>query len=428
LAVKISTTPSESRGAASAAGKTAGGFNIVAFASRNYRLYASGNAVSLIGTWLQRVAMGWLAWQLTHSGAWLGLISFADLFPTVILSPWAGTLADRRDRVSVVLATQLGLMAQALLLAALTWTDIITIESLFALAAIAGIGNAVAQPARLALIPSLVEKSALASAVTINSIIFNGARFVGPATAGIIIATGGVAPAFALNAVTYVAFIAALLRIDLHETRPPGARGKFIAEAIDGYRYAARHHGIGSMLLLMAATALFTRGFVELLPGFADAVFGRGPQGLAWLTAMTGLGAVCGGIWMLRRRGVAGLTQLIVWHTLLMGAALLAFTSTRIYFLALGCVFVAGFALIVTGVGAQTLVQNAVESGMRGRIMAIYGMIFRGGPAIGTLLMGTLSSHFGLRLPVAAGALLCGGVWLWARLGQAKMARELETP
>jgi MFS family permease len=428
LAVKISTTPSESRGAASAASKAAGGFNIVAFASRNYRLYASGNAVSLIGTWLQRVAMGWLAWQLTHSGAWLGLISFADLFPTVILSPWAGTLADRRDRVSVVLATQLGLMAQALLLAALTWTDIITIESLFALAAIAGIGNAVAQPARLALIPSLVEKSALASAVTINSIIFNGARFVGPAAAGIIIATGGVAPAFALNAVTYVAFIAALLRIDLRETRPPGARGKFIAEAIDGYRYAARHHGIGSMLLLMAATALFTRGFVELLPGFADAVFGRGPQGLAWLTAMTGLGAVCGGIWMLRRRGVAGLTQLIVWHTLLMGAALLAFTSTRIYFLALGCVFVAGFALIVTGVGAQTLVQNAVESGMRGRIMAIYGMIFRGGPAIGTLLMGTLSSHFGLRLPVAAGALLCGGVWLWARLGQAKMARELETP
>jgi MFS family permease len=416
---------SESQGTAASA---AGGFNIAAFASRNYRLYASGNAVSLIGTWLQRVAMGWLAWKLTHSGSWLGLVSFADLFPTVILSPWAGTLADRRDRISVVFVTQIALMTQASLLAFLTWTGAITIEGVFALAVIAGIGNAIAQPARLALIPSLVERSALASAVTINSIIFNGARFVGPAVAGIIIATGGVAPAFALNALSYVAFIAALLRLDVKETRPKAARGNILVEAVDGYRYAAGHPGIGSILLLMAATALFTRGFVELLPGFADAVFGRGPQGLAWLTAMTGLGAVCGGLWMLRRQSVAGLTQVIVWHTLVMSAALVAFTSTQIYWLALPCLFVAGFGLIVTGVGAQTLVQSAVESGMRGRIMAIYGMIFRGGPAIGTLLMGTASSHFGLRLPVAAGAVCCGFVWLWARFGQERIARELEAP
>jgi predicted MFS family arabinose efflux permease len=176
----------------------------------------------------------------------------------------------------------------------------------------------------------------------------------------------------------------------------------------------------------MAATAVGTRGFVELLPGFADAVFGKGAQGLAWLTATTGLGAVVGGLWMLRRPDIAGLTRLVIRQTFLMSLALLAFTSTTSYPLALVCVFVAGFALVVSGIGAQTLVQSAVETGMRGRIMAIYGMIFRGGPALGALVMGSLSAGFGLRLPVAAGAVCCGFVWLWAWLRQGRIAAELE--
>jgi MFS family permease len=405
-----------------------GGFGNIAraFASRNYRLFAAGNAISLIGTWLQRVAVGWLAWQLTHSGTWLGLVAFADLFPTVVLSPWAGALADRRDRVRVIWLSQIVAMSQATLLALLTAFGIITIWSLFALAVLLGIANAVSQPARLALIPSLVERVNLPSAVAINSIIFNGARFIGPALAGIVIAEGSVALAFAINATTYIAFLIALAALDGVREEARRVDRNFLGAMVDGYVYAARHPGIGAMLLLMAVTSLGTRGFIELLPGFADTVFGRGPQALAWMTATVGLGAVIGGLWMVRRPAITGLTSVVFANTLLMTAALLGFTATARFWIALPCLAVAGFGLVVSGIGAQTLVQSAVATAMRGRVMALYGMIFRGGPALGALVMGMASEQAGLRAPVAAGALLCTLYWLWARLRQGLVADRLE--
>jgi MFS family permease len=406
-----------------------GGFGNIAraFASRNYRLFAAGNAISLIGTWLQRVAVGWLAWQLTHSGTWLGLVAFADLFPTVVLSPWAGALADQRDRVRVIRVSQIVAMTQATLLALLTGFGIITIWSLFALAVLLGSANAVNQPARLALIPSLVERINLPSAVAINSIIFNGARFIGPALAGIVIAEGSIALAFAINAATYIAFLLALAGLDgVREDRHHADR-KFFAAMIEGYVYAARHPGIGAMLLLMAITSLGTRGFIELLPGFADNVFGRGPQALAWMTATVGLGAVLGGLWMVRRPAIAGLTSVVFANTLLMTAALLGFAATAQFWIALPCLAIAGFGLVVSGIGAQTLVQSAVATAVRGRVMALYGMIFRGGPALGALAMGVASEHIGLRAPVAAGAILCALYWLWARPQQPLVAGQLES-
>jgi predicted MFS family arabinose efflux permease len=406
-----------------------GGFGNIAraFASRNYRLFAAGNAISLIGTWLQRVAVGWLAWQLTHSGTWLGLVAFADLFPTVVLSPWAGALADQRDRVRIIRVSQIVAMTQATLLALLTGFGIITIWSLFALAVLLGSANAVNQPARLALIPSLVERINLPSAVAINSIIFNGARFIGPALAGIVIAEGSIALAFAINAATYIAFLLALAGLDgVREDRHHADR-KFFAAMIEGYVYAARHPGIGAMLLLMAITSLGTRGFIELLPGFADNVFGRGPQALAWMTATVGLGAVLGGLWMVRRPAIAGLTSVVFANTLLMTAALLGFAATAQFWIALPCLAIAGFGLVVSGIGAQTLVQSAVATAVRGRVMALYGMIFRGGPALGALAMGVASEHIGLRAPVAAGAILCALYWLWARPQQPLVAGQLES-
>jgi predicted MFS family arabinose efflux permease len=406
-----------------------GGFGNItrAFASRNYRLFAAGNAISLIGTWLQRVAVGWLAWQLTHSGTWLGLVAFADLFPTVVLSPWAGALADRRDRVRVIRVSQIVAMTQATLLALLTGFGIITIWSLFALAVLLGIANAVNQPARLALIPSLVERVNLPSAVAINSIIFNAARFIGPALAGIVIAEGSIALAFAVNAASYIAFLLALAGLKGVREDMRHADRKFLPAMVEGYVYAARHPGIGAMLLLMAVTSLGTRGFIELLPGFADNVFGRGPQALAWMTATVGLGAVFGGLWMVRRPAIAGLTSVVFANTLLMTAALLSFAATAQFWIALPCLGVAGFGLVVSGIGAQTLVQSAVATAMRGRVMALYGMIFRGGPALGALVMGMASEHIGLRAPVAAGAVLCAAYWLWARAQQPLVADQLES-
>jgi MFS family permease len=398
-----------------------------ALASRNYRLYASGNFVSLVGTWLQRIAVGWLAWQLTHSGTWLGLVAFADLFPTVVVSPFAGAVADRRDRLGVIMATQVASVVQAVLLAVLVWIGSIEIWSLFFLTLLLGVFGAFNQPARLALIPSLVDRTVLPSAVAINSISFNAARFIGPAAAGIIIAEGSIALAFAVNAFTYLAFMAALMGVKVTPEKSGSSGRTLFGASLDGYRYAASHPGIGSILLLVTAVSVFTRGFVELLPGFADQVFGRGAQGLAWLTAMIGLGAVAGGLWMVRRQGLEGLTRLVVATTLLMSVSLLAFTLTDIYWLALPCLFVTGTGMVLTGIAAQTLVQYAVVAEMRGRIMALYGMIFRGGPAVGSLVMGLLSSQFGLRAPVAGGALLCILAWLWARLRQDRIAEALET-
>ena len=384
-------------------------------------------ATPLTGVWMQRVAVGWLAWSLTHSGTWLGIVSMAEFFPVVFLSPLAGALADRRDRVGIIRVTQIAGSIEASLLADLVYTGAITIELLFGLTLILGIFNAVAQPSRLALIPTLVDRAALPSALAINAIIFNSARFLGPAVAGVIIAKLSVAAAFTVNAVTYVAFLIAMTNLRGIRALPVAATQGVLKASAEAYGYASRHPGIAPMLLLFTITTIGTRGFVELFPGFADSVFGRGPEGLATLTSTVGLGAIFGAGWMLLRPAVSGLTALVLGNTLMISLAILGFTLTDRFTIALPCVFLAGTAMTITGVGAQTLIQAAVDIRMRGRIMALYGMIFRAGPALGAVLMGLLSERFGLRLPLAVGALVSCAFWAWTRLKQKRIAETLET-
>ena len=397
-----------------------------AFAHRNYRIYVSGNAVGLIGTWLQRVSVGWLAWTLTHSGAWLGIMSMAEFFPVVFLSPLAGVLADRRNQVSVIRATQIIGGVQASLLAILVYTDAITIEWLLALTLLLGITNSFAQPSRMALISNLVDRPALPSALAINSIVFNSARFIGPAIAGIVIAQVSVGAAFALNAATYVWFFATMTRLRRVAAMSGMAPRNVLKASAEAYLYVSRHPGIAPMLMLFTITTIATRGYVELFPGFADDVFQRGAAGLSVLVSTVGLGAICGGAWMLRRPGLTGLTSVVLGNTLVISLAILAFAATDRFYVALPFVFVAGAAMVITGVGAQTLIQASVEPQMRGRVMALYGMIFRAGPALGALLIGSLSERFGLRLPLAIGAVISVAVCAltWAR--QRRMAPLLE--
>ena len=400
---------------------------VQAFTHRNYRIYAAGNVVSLIGVWMQRVAVGWLAWSLTHSGTWLGILSMAEFFPVVFLSPIAGALADRRDRIGIIRVTQIAGSIEASLLAILVYTGAITIELLFGLTLLLGVFNAVAQPSRLALIPTLVDRAALPSALAINAIIFNSARFLGPAVTGVVIAKLSVAAAFTVNAVTYVAFLIAMTNLRGIPALPVAATQSVLKASAEAYRYASRHPGIAPMLLLFTITTIGTRGFVELFPGFADSVFGRGPEGLATLTSTVGLGAIFGAGWMLLRPAISGLTALVLGNTLMISLAILGFTLTDRFTIALPCVFLAGTAMTITGVGAQTLIQAAVDIRMRGRIMALYGMIFRAGPALGAVLMGSLSERFGLRLPLAVGALVSCAFWAWTRLKQKRIAETLET-
>ena len=403
------------------------------FRSTNYRVYAAGNSINLIGTWMQRIAVGWLAWELTKSGAWLGLVAFADLFPSVFVGPIGGAVADRFDRVRVIATAQILAMSQATLLFVLTALGLITIEWLLVLVLLGGMVMGFNQPSRLALIPSLVARQDLPTAVAINAIVFNLARFIGPALAGLIILSSGVSAAFALNALTFPFFLAALSRLRLpsdDSPRPRATPAGIVADIKDGLAYAARHRGIGPLLVLLAVMSVTVRPFVELLPGFTDQVFHRGAEGLAIFSSTIGIGAIVGGIWMTRRSGVAGLTRLILSAAVVVALAILCFTASDNFTLAVASVALAGCVMVGAGVGSQVLLQTAVAAEMRGRVMSLYGIIFRGGPAAGALLIGVASEWVGLRWPLAVGCLITLAIcaWAWARYGVLSRELEAQTP
>ncbi len=379
-----------------------------AFRHRNYALYAAGNAVSLIGLWVQRVAAGYLAWQLTKSGFWLGAVAFADLFPVVVFGPFAGVLADRHNPQRIILTCQVLAMIQAIALFGLAASGAMTIEILFGLTLFLGVVISFHQPARLSFIPRLVPRADLGAAVAIGSVIFNGARFVGPAVAGGIITLFGVAPAFLFDAASYLVMIAMLLAIRIEPpARSAMARRGMLGEVRDGLVYTARSGAIGPLMLILIAICVLARPVFELLPGFADAVFDRGPAGLAMLTSSVGLGAITGGIWLAQRGRIEGLTRIAVVSGGIAGAAVVVFAATDWFPLALASMAVAGCSMVACGVGTQTLLQASVDEAMRGRVLALWGVVFRGGPAIGALAMGALSGPFGLGPPLLVGGILC---------------------
>lgn len=379
-----------------------------AFRHRNYAFYAAGNAVSLIGLWVQRLAVGYLAWELTKSGFWLGAVAFADLFPVVIFGPFAGVLADRHNPHRIILVCQVLAMIQALTLFGLTASGAMTIEVLFLLTLVLGIIVSFHQPARMSFIPRLVPREDLSAAVAIGSVIFNGARFIGPAVAAGIITLVGVAPAFLFDAASYCVMIAALLAIRVAPPSRDGrARTGVLKEVRDGLVYSARSGAIGPLILILVAICVLARPAFELLPGFADAIFDRGATGLAMLTSAVGLGAISGGVWLAKRGRIDGLTRIALFSGGIAGAAVVVFATTPWFPLALAAMAVAGFSMVACGVGTQTLLQASVEETMRGRVLALWGVVFRGGPAIGALVMGSLSGPFGLVLPLAVGGALC---------------------
>ena len=389
---------------------------------RNFRIYISGNAVSLIGTWMQRTAVGWLTWDLTQSGFWLGVVACADLLPAVFVGPLGGVLADRFDRLRIVMAAQTVALLQAGALFALTAGGAIGVELLALLVLVHGVAMGFNQPSRLALMPGLVPPEALSTGIAINSVAFNLARFIGPAMAGLLIVTLGVAGAFAANALSFLVFLIALSRLRLSAAarglrRAEGDSGaSLLAELRDGIGYALGHPGIGPMLLLLATVSLGVRPFIDLMPGFAAEVFGGGAGTLALLSSTVGLGAVASGLWI-ARRGPGGLTRLVLVNALLAGLAILGFVATDLLWFALISVALAGMALVASAISMQTLMQLAVDGRRRGRVLSLYGIIFIGGPAAGALVMGALSEVLGLRLPLAGGALLALLVWLriWRR-------------
>ncbi len=396
------------------------------FRHRNFALFMWGMTPSLVTLWMQRLAIGWLAWQLTHSPTWLGLIAFADLFPTMVLSPFAGAMMDRINPLKPNLWTQVTIMIQAVVLAVLTFSDLMTIEILFALGFVLGINQPFMTMARHTVIPLFVPRHVLGSAIAIDSVLYNTARFVGPAIAGVVI-QAGTGWVFVINALAYAAFIIALLFID---TKPPerdrSARRGMAADIREGWRYTAAHPGIGPLLLLLVVSSVASRPVAELLPGFADAVFHRGPVGLSLLAASLGVGATAAAFWLAQRSAVAGLTTIAVLGTLMMGASLLAFTMSDNFWLALPFLVLVGVTMNLTSTSTQTLIQTAVDGAMRGRVMSFFTIVYRGTPALGAVFMGLVAEWAGLQNAVAGGAVACLLIWGWAVRRRRTMALALE--
>jgi predicted MFS family arabinose efflux permease len=398
-----------------------------AFGNRDFAIYTAGSSVALIGLWVQRLGVGWLTWELTYSGFWLGAIAFADLFPAVVIGPFAGVLVDRMDRLRLARACQWLSLLQTVLLFALTVWGVIEIYSLFILILFLGCVRAVYMPVRLSLVPVLVRPDDVPAAVAISSLIFNLARFVGPAAAGLVITLWGVAPTFALYGVTVTALLFAffMLRVD----GAPGGSGRgegILAQISEGFAYTARHGAIGPLLLLILGLSVMARPVGELFPGFADLVFQRGAEGLAWLSSAIGLGAVAGGLWLAQRGSAVGLLPIALAGAGISGLALMLFTASDIFWIAIPAIGLFGAAVVSCAIATQTLLLGAVEEQVRGRVLSLYGVIFRGGPAVGSLLMGGLSDLFGLRWPLAVGGLLCIAAALWSWRGRRRMIVLLE--
>jgi predicted MFS family arabinose efflux permease len=395
--------------------------------NRSFGLYSAGSAISLIGMWMQRIAVGWLTWQLTGSGFWLGIVAFADFFPVVMIGPIAGTAADRWDRLKVVKISQAISLLQATMLFLLSATGHMTIELLVALTAFQGAVVAFNQPARLALVPSLVPQADLATAVAINSVVFNLARFIGPACAGPLILWSGMSAAFAANALSYLPFLAALARIRIKSADSLASKhSHMIADLKEGIRYTASHPAIAALLVLLTALGIGGRPLSELLPGIAADVFKSGAGGLSLLASSMGAGAILGGLWLGQRAHATDLTRIAVASSMLGAAALVAAVATDRMWFAMLAVAVVGLATSTAGISIQSLIQLASDRAMRGRVMGLYGLIFRGAPAIGALSAGGASAYFGLRLPILLGALLVLAAAFWTNSSRERIAAAVK--
>jgi len=389
-------------------------------AQRNARIFYSGSIVCWTGSWIQRIATDWLAWELTHSALWVAIIAFCNLAPSVIISPIAGAVADRMDRVRLTMASQFVSVAQAVILVTLILTGLIRVEFMAILTLCNGAAETFAQPARQCLIPGLVPRSHLPGAVALNSLTYNAARFVGPAISGPMIAMWGVVPSIVVNA---FAFLYASLTMHLLTLDPAVRRGtptgfSVLHDAFDGIRYVAKHRGIGPLMLYAAVVGMTLRSVPEMLPPYVADQFGRGAEGLATLASTMGCAALIGGLFIAVRGRMSGLTRIAVGCGLILAVATAGFVATHVFAIGVICIAAMGAATTMHGISCQTLLQNSTAPGMIGRVLSTWGMITRAAPAMGALAYGVSSEFLGLQIPVLIGAALCAVVWLrtWKRL------------
>jgi MFS family permease len=374
---------------------------------RNYRLFFCGQIISLIGTWMQSIAQAWLVYRLTKSSLLLGLVGFSGQIPVFLFAPLGGLLADRYSRYRTVIATQTAAMLLAFILAALTLLGHIQVWEVMLVAALLGVVNAFDIPARQAFIIEMVVPEDLINAIALNSAMFNGARILGPAIAGITVAAIGEGWCFFSNGVSYIAVIVCLLLMIVTPRDRSGRRASGLESVLEGFRFVVHTGPIRALLLLLGLVSLTGMPYAVLMPIFADKILHSDARGLGLLMGSTGVGALIATLVMASRREVRGLGRWIRYASTGFGSSLILFSFSRSLPLSIALLLPAGFCMLIQMASSNTLIQTMVPDDLRGRVMSVYSMMFMGMAPFGALLAGAIAHRLGAPLTVAIGGAVC---------------------
>jgi MFS family permease len=399
-----------------------------ALRSRNYRLFFSGQTVSLIGTWITRVATSWLVYRLTGSVLLLGVVGFCGQIPTLLLAPFTGVLVDRMDRHRILVVTQILSMLQSFALAGLVFTDQITVPWILALQIAQGIINAFDTPARQAFVVEMVEDRAdLPNAIALNSSMVNVSRIIGPSIGGIVIAAVGEGWCFFADGVSYIAVIVSLLLMNVVRKAKAQRETNVMQELGTGFKYVSRFTPVRSSLTLLSLVSILGMPYTVLMPAIAMKLLHGGAHTLGFLMTASGVGALGGAFYLASRRSVLGLGKVMVYSTACFGAGLIAFSFSRVLWLSLAILPLVGGGMMVTMAATNTIIQTIVEEHLRGRVMAFYTMAFLGTAPIGSLIAGVVADRIGPTQTITIGGVGCllAAGWFGSRL---PVLREMVRP
>lgn len=383
-------------------------FFVRALSYRNYRLFFAGQSVSVIGTWIQIIAVSWLIYRLTNSALLLGIVAFATQIPTFLLAPLAGVIADRFNRKRIIVITQTIAMIQALILAILAIFGNIAVWHILTLSIMLGLTNGFDIPARQAFVVDIIEgKEDLVNAIALNSSMFNAARLIGPSIAGIIIAAVGEGTCFLLNSITFLAVIFALLAIKIKPKELKAKNSHILQELKDGFIYTFGSAPIRNILLLLSLVSLLGMSYAILMPIFAKDILGGGAKTLGFLMGTAGLGALTGTFFLASRRETRGLEKIITAGTVIFGLGLATFSLSRILWLSLLLLFGAGFGMMIQMGASNTVIQSLTHDDKRGRVMSFFTMSFMGMAPFGSILAGSIANKIGAPYTLLLSGLGC---------------------
>ena len=376
--------------------------------NRNYRLFFIGQGTSLIGTWMQSAAMSWLVYRITGSALFLGIVAFASQVPTFVIAPFAGAIADRWNRHHMLLIVQILAMLQALILAVLVIAGIINKWEIIALSVFSGIISGFDMPIRQAFVPALVDSpDDLPNAIALNSMIFNGARMIGPSVAGLIIAVAGEGICFSINAASYIAIIVALLFMKPRPQIIASTNKHVFAHIKEGIDYAYSFVPIRMIISMLAFIGLVGMPYAVLLPIFAKDILHGNSQTYGFLMGAVGVGALCGAIFLASRKSVRGLGRIMVTATSIFGCGIVAFSLSNLFWVSIAMLLMAGFGLMVQMACINTILQTIVDEDKRGRVMSLYTMAFMGMAPLGSLLISSVAHSFSAPRALQLSGLLC---------------------